>query len=78
MKFYKQIGPHRATSLQNSGVQYVVSKMQRHTKNFSVFFSNVSAKETAKDLAETFVYYVSNGFGIPQDFAKAYDLVFTT
>ena len=33
-------------------------------------------KGTAEDSAETFVYYVGNGFGIPQNFAKGYDLVF--
>ena len=33
-------------------------------------------KKTAKDSAQTFVHYVGNGFGIPRDFAKGYDLVF--
>ena len=33
-------------------------------------------KQTPKDLAETFVYYIGNGFGIPGRFAKDYDLVF--
>ena len=30
----------------------------------------------AKDSIDTFVYYISNGFGIPWHFAKGYDLVF--
>ena len=33
-------------------------------------------KKTAKDSAQTFVHYVGNGFGIPRNFAKGYDLVF--
>ena len=33
-------------------------------------------QKTTKDSAETFVYYVSNGFGIPWHFAKGYDLFF--
>ena len=43
---------------------------------FSVCLSNTSEKKTAKDSAETFVYYVGNGFCIPQHFAKCFDLVF--
>ena len=35
-------------------------------------------KKTAKDSAETFVYYVGNSFGMPQHFAKDYDLFFLT
>ena len=45
----------------------------------SEFFSlprQYIGKKTAEDSAETFVYYVSNGFGIPQHFAKGSDLVF--
>ena len=33
-------------------------------------------KKPAKVLAEAIVYHVSNGLGIPQHFAKNYDLVF--
>ena len=33
-------------------------------------------KKTFKDSAETFIYYVANNFGMPQYFAKAYDLAF--
>ena len=33
-------------------------------------------KNIAKDSAETFVYYVGNGFGMPRHFAKGYDLGF--
>ena len=33
-------------------------------------------KKTAKDSSETFVNYVDNGFGIPHNFDKGYDLVF--
>ena len=63
-------------SLQNSGAKYVNNKMLRQTQNFSVSLVNASAKKTAKDLAETFVNYVSNGFGIPWYFAKGHDLFF--
>ena len=33
-------------------------------------------KKTTEDLADTFVYHIGNGFGIPRHFAKDYDLVF--
>ena len=33
-------------------------------------------KKTVEDSAETFVYYVRNGIGIPQHFAKGCDFVF--
>ena len=36
----------------------------------------MSAKRTAKGSVETFVYYVSSGFGILWHFAKGYDLAF--
>ena len=42
---------------------------------FSLLLQCVS-KNTAKNLAETFVNYIGNGCGIPWHFAKGYDLVF--
>ena len=33
-------------------------------------------KKTADDSIDTFVYYLGNGFGMHQHFAKGYDLVF--
>ena len=48
----------------------------------STALDNASVKKTAKNLAETFciyihdMYHFGNGFGIPQHFAKEYDLVF--
>ena len=57
--------------------RFIDNKMPRQL--ISEFFSclgNMSAKETAEDPEETCVYYVSHGFGIPQQFAKGYDLVF--
>ena len=33
-------------------------------------------KKTALDSTENFVYYINNGIGIPQHFAKGSDLVF--
>ena len=59
-----------------SGAKHVGNKMPRQIQNFSVCLSNASAKKTAKDLAETFVIHVGNGFGIPWHFAKDCDLVF--
>ena len=50
--------------------------MLRRFQNFSVGLDNTSAKITVEDSAETFLYYVDNGFGIPPHFAKGYDLVF--
>ena len=50
--------------------------MLNKIQNFSVSLDNVSAKKTAKDLAEAIVYHVGNGFGILQYFTKNYDLVF--
>ena len=44
----------------------------------SVCLSNASAEKPAEDSAETFVYYVGNSFGMPQHFAKDYDLFFLT
>ena len=35
-------------------------------------------QKAVKDSAETFVYHVSNGFGIPQHFAKDYNFCFVT
>ena len=61
-------------SLRNSGGKYVSNK--RQIQNFSVCLGYVSAKKTAKDLAEILVYHVGNSFGIPRHFAKYYDLVF--
>ena len=56
-------------SLPNSGANYVDSKMP-------VCLGNTSAKKNTEDSAETFENYVSNGFGMPQHFAKGSDLVF--
>ena len=50
--------------------------MSRQIQNFSVCLGNASAKETAEELVETFLYHVGNGFGIPRHFAKDYDLGF--
>ena len=55
---------------------YAGNKMPRQFQNFWVYLGNTSAKKTAKDSAEIFVYYVGNVFGIPRHFAKDYDLVF--
>ena len=33
-------------------------------------------QKNAKNTTETFVYYIDNGFGMPQHFPKGYDLVF--
>ena len=48
--------------------------MLRKFQNFSPY--QYVGKTTAKDLGETFVYYINNGFGIPWQFSKGYDLVF--
>ena len=50
--------------------------MLRRFQNFSVPLGDISAKKTAEDSAETFAYYINNGFGIPRHFDKSYDLVF--
>ena len=53
--------------------------LQIKVRGISEFFSfpwQYIDKKTAEDSAETYVYYVSNGFGIPQHFAKGTDLVF--
>ena len=63
-------------SLQDSGARYTGNKMLKKIQNFSVCLGNASAKETAKDLAETFVYNISNDFDIHHHFAKVYDLAF--
>ena len=56
-------------SLQNSGAKYVNTKMPRQFQNFPVCLGNVSTKTIVEDSAETLVYYVGNGFGMPQHFA---------
>ena len=57
------------SSLRNSGVKYGGNKMPS--------LGNTSAKSTAaEDSAETFVYYVGNGFGIRRNFTEGYDLFF--
>ena len=61
-------------SLRNSGAKCVSNKMSRRFQNVSV--CSTLHCQTAEGLAETFVYYVGDGFGIPWDFAKGYDLVF--
>ena len=63
-------------SLRDLGAKYAGKKMPRRFQNFSVCLGNTSAKETAKDSAETFIYYVGNGFGIPRHIAKGYGLLF--
>ena len=63
-------------SLQNLGAKYVSNKMPRQFQNFSVWLGNTLAKITAKDSAETLVYYAGNGFGIPRNLVKGSDLVF--
>ena len=67
-------------SLQTSGVKYVDNKMPESFQNFSgclcKTFTKKKKKKTAEDSAETFVYHVSNAFGIPRDFIKGSDLVF--
>ena len=58
---------------------HVLSMLAIKARVISEFFSlprQYIGKKTAEDSAETFVYYVSNGFGIPQHFAKGSDLVF--
>ena len=56
-------------------------KCQSHFRIFQFAFAIHSQKKkkkkkTAEDSAETFVYHVSNAFGIPRDFIKGSDLVF--
>ena len=54
-------------------------KCQSHFRIFQFAFaidSQKKKKKTAEDSAETFVYHVSNAFGIPRDFIKGSDLVF--
>ena len=63
-------------SLQNSGAINVGNKIPRRFQNFSVCLGKTSAKKPAKYSAETFAYYVGNGFAIPRHFAKSYDLFF--
>ena len=53
-----------------------LNKIMRQIQKCSVCLHNALAKETAKGLAGTFVYHISNGFNIPPHFAKGYDLVF--
>ena len=72
-KFHVQISPAPyILSLRNLGAKYVDKKMLRQIQNSSVCLGNTSANKTAKDLAETFVYHVGNGFGVPRPFAKDY------
>ena len=52
-----------------------------NTDAISEFFNfpqQYIGKKTVEDSAETFVYYLNNGVGMPQHFAKDYDLVFLT
>ena len=56
--------------LQNSGARYINNKMLRRFQTFSVCLAICWQKETAEDLAETFAYYFSNSFRIPQHFTK--------
>ena len=50
--------------------------MPTQIQNFPFYLGNASTYKTGKDLAESFVYHISNGLGIPQLFAKDYDLFF--
>ena len=51
-------------SLWNSSGKYVSNKqVLRWFQNFSACLGNTLAKKTAAYSAETFIYYVSNGFG---------------
>ena len=57
------------------------NKMPTPFQNFSVCLGKVSAKKkkekkAGKDSAQTFVYYVGTGFGIPRHSAEDYDLFF--
>ena len=63
-------------SLQNSDAKYVSNKMLWQFQNFSVCLTSTLAEKSAKDSAETFAYYVGNGFAKPWHFAKGSDLVF--
>ena len=65
----------RCFSLQDSGAKNFNNKMPRQVQNFLVCICNTSAKRTVKNSAETFSYYVGNGFGTPRYFTKGYDLV---
>ena len=49
--------------------------MPRQFQTFSLPRQYIG-KKPAKDSAETFEYYVKNGFSLPQDFANGYDLFF--
>ena len=56
-------------------------KCQSHFRIFQFAFAIHSQKKKkkkkiAEDSAATFVYYVSNAFGITRDFIKGPDLVF--
>ena len=55
-------------------------KCQSHFRIFQFAFAIHSQKKKKKKIAEdsaaTFVYYVSNAFGITRDFIKGPDLVF--
>ena len=62
-------------SLRNLGAKYVGNKSQGDIRFFQ-FALEIHWQTTVENSAETFVYYVSNGFGIPQHFAKGSDLVF--
>ena len=54
-----------SNNLWNSGAKYVSNKMLRCFHNFSICLGIMSTKKLAKDSAETFVYYIGNGSGIP-------------
>ena len=64
----------QVSSLRNWGTKYIFHKMPRQIHKFSVCLG--IRKKYAKNLAETFAYHVSSGFGIPLHFAKNYDLFF--
>ena len=48
-------------------------KYQGDFKSFQ-FALKIYQQKTAEDSSEIFVYYVGNGFDMPQHFTKGYDL----
>ena len=64
-------------SLRNSGAKYVDNKSQGDFRILSLPRQYIG-KKTAEDSVETFAYYVTNGLGILQHFAKGSDLGFNS
>ena len=67
--------PQTSDSLRNSGAKNNWYDSGAISEFFS-FPRQYVGKKIAEDEAETFVYYIGNGFRIPRHFAKGYDLVF--